>query len=76
MTSSNYIEQNPAILVGKPIIKGTRISVEMILEKLASGQSEEDILLDYPRLTKEKIRAALSFASSFMQEFQMYSIAS
>ena len=71
MILSNYIEQNPAILVGKPLIKGTRISVAMILEKLAAGQSEEEILSDYPRLTKEKIRAALAFAASFMQEFQI-----
>lgn len=76
MNISKFIEYNPDILVGKPIIKGTRISVEMILDKLAGGQSEDEILLDYPRLTKDSIRAAIAFASSFIQEYQMFSIAS
>ena len=44
------IELNPAILVGKPIIKGTRISIEMILEELSEGNSIEDLLQNYPRL--------------------------
>lgn len=54
---------NPRILGGKPIIKGTRISVEFILDLLASDVSEEDILKDYPHLTKEEIRACLRYAA-------------
>ena len=54
---------NPRILGGKPIIKGTRISVEFILDLLASDVSEEDILEDYPHLTKEEIRACLRYAA-------------
>ncbi|MCE2396953.1 DUF433 domain-containing protein [Candidatus Poribacteria bacterium] len=54
---------NPRILGGKPIIKGTRISVEFILDLLASDVSEEDILKDYPHLTKEEIHACLRYAA-------------
>jgi uncharacterized protein (DUF433 family) len=53
------IISNPKIMVGKPIIKGTRITVELILDKLAAGQTVEQILEDYPHLTREGIRAAL-----------------
>ena len=54
---------NPRILGGKPIIEGTRISVEFILELLASDVSEEDILADYPHVTREDIRACLRYAA-------------
>lgn len=57
------IISNPKIMVGKPIIKGTRITVELILEKLAAGQTIEQILEDYPHLTRESVRAALKFAA-------------
>jgi len=56
------ITVNPKILGGKPIIRGTRISVEFILELLASDVSEEEILQDYPHLTKEDINACLRYA--------------
>lgn len=52
------IISDPAIMVGKPVIKGTRITVELILNKLAAGQTVEQILEDYPHLTREGIRAA------------------
>jgi uncharacterized protein (DUF433 family) len=54
---------NPSILGGKPIIKGTRISVDFILELLASGVSQDEILADYPHLTREAISACLSYAA-------------
>lgn len=57
------ITVNPKILGGKPIIKGTRITVEFILELLASDVSEEDILKDYPHLTIEDIHACLRYAA-------------
>ncbi len=53
---------DPAIMLGKPVIAGTRITVELILEKLAAGQTVNDVLLDYPQLTQEAIFAALRFA--------------
>ncbi len=57
-----YIVTNPKILSGKPVIKGTRVSVEFILERLTSGWSEADILENYPNLTKESIQAIYGFA--------------
>ena len=54
---------NPKILGGKPIINGTRISVEFILELLASDVSEDEILEDYPHITKEDIHACLKYAA-------------
>jgi uncharacterized protein (DUF433 family) len=54
---------NPRILGGKPIIEGTRISVEFILDLLASDVSEEEILEDYPHLTKQDIHACLRYAA-------------
>ncbi len=57
------ITANKDILGGKPIIKGTRISVEFILELLASGVNEGEILRDYPHLTKEDIQACLEYAA-------------
>jgi len=57
------ITVNPKILGGKPIIRGTRITVEFILELLASEVSEEEILQDYPHLTKDDIHACLRYAA-------------
>jgi uncharacterized protein (DUF433 family) len=55
---------NPRIFGGKPIIKGTRISVEFILDLLATGMSTDEILGEYPRLSREDILAALDYAAS------------
>ncbi|HBR22718.1 MAG: antitoxin [Nitrospirae bacterium CG_4_10_14_3_um_filter_44_29] len=57
------ITTNREILGGKPVIKGTRISVEFILELLSSGVTEDEILQDYPHLTKDDIRACLEYAA-------------
>jgi uncharacterized protein (DUF433 family) len=57
------IEINPAIMLGKPVIRGTRIPVELIIRKLGEGASEADLLDAYPRLTKEDISAALTYAA-------------
>ena len=61
------ITVNPKIFGGKPIIRGTRISVEFILELLASDVSESDILEDYPHLTKEDVKACLRYAAGFLK---------
>ena len=58
----NLIESNPKIMFGKPVIKGTRITVELILEQLAAGESIENILTQHPHLTKEKVSSAVRFA--------------
>lgn len=60
------ISIDPKIMVGKPCIKGTRITVELILEKLAAGMAYDEILADHPRLTREDILAALAFAHDYL----------
>ncbi len=57
------IEINPKVMVGKPVIKGTRIPVELVLRKLSEGMSEEELLDAYPHLTREDVRAALAYAA-------------
>jgi Uncharacterized conserved protein len=61
------ITSNPEILRGKPIIKGTRISVEFIMELVADGASRDDIVSAYPHLTKEDIEQAIRYASRFLE---------
>lgn len=61
--TEGLIMSDPNILNGKPIVKGTRISVGLILQCLASGMSKEDILRGYPTLTREGLEAALDFAA-------------
>jgi uncharacterized protein (DUF433 family) len=58
------IISDPKVMMGKPVIIGTRITVELILEKLAVGETPEQILASHPRLTREAIQAALAFAAS------------
>ena len=57
---------DPEIMFGKPVIRGTRITVEQILRKLSEGLSPEDILADHPHLTEEDIYAAVGFAADYM----------
>jgi uncharacterized protein (DUF433 family) len=68
------IVSNPDILVGKPTIKGTRISVELILGWLANGWTHAMILESYPHLTDEDILAALAFAAEMMRDEQYIAI--
>lgn len=65
------IEINPEIMGGKPVIRGTRIPVELILRKLGAGMSAEAILADHPRLTAEDIRAAQAFAADFIADEEL-----
>ena len=58
---------NPEIMVGKPVIKGTRIPVDLIVRLLAQGMSQEQILEDYPNLKKEDIRASLEYAADLAE---------
>ncbi|MDD1612205.1 MAG: DUF433 domain-containing protein [Methylococcaceae bacterium] len=68
MNWKNRITVDPDVLVGKPIIKGTRISVELILDRVADSWTTEDILSAYPHLTREDVLAALSFAAELFRE--------
>ena len=68
------IVSDPAIMMGKPIIAGTRITVELLLEKLAAGETIEQILDAHPRLTREAIEAALAFAAEALRADVVYPI--
>jgi len=68
MVLSERIIVDPKILTGKPIVRGTRISVEFVVDLLASGWSHAQILASYPRLCKEDIRACLAYASGISDE--------
>ena len=72
----NLIESNPKIMFGKPVIKGTRITVELILQKLAAGESIEEILSQHPRLTREQILACFDFAAKSLQMDFVYPLVS
>lgn len=64
------ITSDPAVLAGKPVVKGTRISVELILGWLANGWTYEQILASYPHITREDILAALAFAEEMLRDEQ------
>jgi uncharacterized protein (DUF433 family) len=72
--SERLIVSDPAVMVGKPVIKGTRITVELILEKLGAGETIEQILDAHPRLTREGVQAALSFAARTLRSDVVYPI--
>jgi len=69
-----YITSDVKIMMGKPVIKGTRITVELILDKIAAGESFEQILEAHPRLTEEAIRAAIAFAAEVLRTDIIYPI--
>jgi len=63
MPTHPRIDMNPAIMLGKPVIRGTRIPVELLLRKLSEGATEADLLDAYPRLSADDLRAALAYAA-------------
>jgi uncharacterized protein (DUF433 family) len=67
-----HIIINPNILVGKPVVKGTRLAVEFIIDLLAQGWSEKEILRNYPGLTPEDIKACLQYASAVLHAEKVY----
>ena len=71
-TWREWIDSNPSVMMGKPVILGTRITVELILEKLAAGETIEDLLEAHPRLTREAIQAALAFAAEALRADVVY----
>ena len=74
MPLPDRIVVDPKILAGKPVIRGTRLAVEFVLELLAAGQSESDVLANYPGLAREDILACLSYASYLAHEYKAYPI--
>jgi uncharacterized protein (DUF433 family) len=71
MMINDRIEVNPKVMLGKPVIRGTRIPVELLLRKLSEGASEADLLDAYPRLTREDIHAALKYAADTVAHEEM-----
>jgi uncharacterized protein (DUF433 family) len=69
------IVSDRAVMMGKPVIAGTRVTVELILEKLAAGEAVEQILEAHPRLTRKVIQAALAFATEALQADVVYPLA-
>jgi len=70
----NRIVVNPKVMAGKPVIKGTRISVEQVLRLLAQGLSFDEILKDYPHVKKDDIMAALLYAAKVMGKEEVYPV--
>ena len=75
-SNQNIIISDPKIMMGKPVIAGTRITVELILERLASGETRQQLIESYPQLTNESINAALDFAARAMRSDIIYPLAS
>ena len=69
------IISDPSIMLGKPVVAGTRITVESVLEKLAAGETPEELSEAYPNLTREGIQAALAFAAKALRSDVIYPIA-
>lgn len=68
------IEINPTVLVGKPVVRGTRLAVEFIIDLLAQGWPESEILRNYPGLTAQDIQACLSYASATLKAEKVYAV--
>ena len=73
--TEKLIHSNPSVMMGKPVIAGTRITVEHILEKLAAGETVEQILDAHPRLSKDAIQASLNFAAKALKADVVYPVA-
>lgn len=71
MTTTSCVEINPKVMPGKPVIRGTRITVEIIFRQLSEGASEEQLLDAYPNLTRDDIRATISFAADVVAHEEM-----
>lgn len=66
------IEVNPEVLVGKPVVKGTRLAVEFVIDLLAQGWSEDEILRNYPTLSREDVHACLAYARERLRSEKIY----
>jgi uncharacterized protein (DUF433 family) len=68
MNWREHIHSDPAILTGKPVIRGSRVSVELILERLSDGWSEDELLRSFPHVSRDQLRAAIAFAADMVSE--------
>ena len=74
MKKKNRIELNPKVCNGKPVIRGTRITISIILEQIAEGTSWDTLLANYPELEKEDIKSALHYAVSSLDHTEVRTI--
>jgi uncharacterized protein (DUF433 family) len=72
--NDQMIQSDPRVMMGKPVIAGTRITVELILEKLAAGETADEILAAHPRLTPDAVCGALAFAAKALRADVVYPI--
>lgn len=72
----NWIEANPKVMMGKPVIVGTRITVESILERIAAGEAIDKMVAEHPRLTREAVLAAVDFGAKALRADVVYPIPS
>jgi len=70
--AESLVVSDPGVMMGKPVIRGTRVTVESILERLAAGEPSEQIVASHPRLTPEAVRAALAFAAQALRADVVY----
>jgi uncharacterized protein (DUF433 family) len=75
MTWRDRIELDPEVLLGKPVVRGTRLAVEFVLDMVASGVTEQEILSNYPRLTHEDILACVAYAAEVLKSERVYPLA-
>jgi uncharacterized protein (DUF433 family) len=73
--ANHLIQSDPSVMMGKAVVAGTRITVELILEKLAAGETIEQLMEAHPRLTKDAIHAALDFAAQALHADVVYPVA-
>lgn len=74
MNWQEHIHSDPSILSGKPVVKGTRISVDFLLELFASGWTEEQVLESYPTLTRESLKAVFAFAAESTRDERAFEL--
>ena len=72
--TAHRIDINPKVMLGKPVIRGTRITVELLLRKLSEGATEAELLQDYPHLTAEDIRAAIKYAADVVAHEEVITV--
>ena len=70
----DHIHSDPSVLMGKPVIRGTRLSVEFLLGLLAEGWTERDVLENYPQISSEELRAVFAFSLECMQDDLIYTV--
>jgi uncharacterized protein (DUF433 family) len=75
MKYSDYIERKPDVMLGKPVIKGTRITVELIMRKFAGGYTPEQLLVAYPQLNREQISAVFGYAADIIANEEYFEAA-